>query len=494
MIDAIHNELALLPLSKLNAALALRGLNQTTSKNDAVRMLAAEVVAGNISPSEIKSLPRAPLTLPIGGQQQQAPDNLPALKSAINSAIGQVEKTAENAVETSERAVAAVDQVVRQIHSQLTSALVDINFKIDSSKVSLENQINSIERNDLGATVAAEVAKVFAPFKQSVTEERLIEVAAQVPSIRLERADSLFPECAYESGGTMINFGSRLVGVWDDPQSPEILSDYVFSPEHLHQTLIALDDDLPDNLWLAGERGTGKTEFVTQIAARLGRRLFRVNFDEAIERADFIGSNTIKDGNVVWQAGIITQAIQHAGAIVLLDEVGFARAQSIAILHSVCERSPNRSITVPETGAKIKVAPYVSFFAADNSNGHGDTSGNFAGVRDQNSAFLDRFGFTLQFDYLSVHAEADLIAKRTNLSSDKALHLVKFASIAREKCKAGLLTQPPSLRQLFAWARAIKGGMPVGKAFTNAIINKFPEDVHSELLGVYSATIDESIL
>jgi hypothetical protein len=71
---------------------------------------------------------------------------------------------------------------------------------------------------------------------------------------------------------------------------------------------------------------------------------------------------------------------------------------------------------------------------------------------------------------------------------------VKFASIAREKCKAGLLTQPPSLRQLFAWARAIKGGMPVGKAFTNAIINKFPEDVHSELLGVYSATIDESIL
>ena len=487
MIDAIHNELALLPLSKLNTALELSGHSQSHSKNEAVRILAAEVLAGKITTNDIKSLRRAEAPAPT---QKTTEVDL----SALNSAIGQAEKTAESARATSERAVAAVDQVSSQVDSKLSTVLRDIGFKIDSTKVSLENQINSIERNDLGTTVAAEVARVFAPFKQAVTEEHLVEVAAQVPSIRLERADSLFPDCAYYHNDASVNFGSMLVGVWDDPQAPEILQDYVFSPEHLHQTLIALDDDLPDNIWLAGERGTGKTEFVTQVAARLGRRLFRVNFDEAIERADFIGSNTIKDGNVVWQAGIITQAIQHSGAIVLLDEVGFARAQSIAILHSVCERSPNRSITVPETGARIKVAPYVSFFAADNSNGHGDTSGNFAGVRDQNSAFLDRFGFTLQFDYLKPHDEVDLIHKRTALSKDKVLQLVKFATIAREKCKTGLLTQPPSLRQLFAWARAIKGGMPVSKAFNNAIVNKFPEDVHSELLGVYSAAIDESTL
>jgi MoxR-like ATPase len=96
---------------------------------------------------------------------------------------------------------------------------------------------------------------------------------------------------------------------------PALVDDYVFNPAHLHQALIALDDALPHNTWLGGERGTGKTEFVTQLAARLKRKLVRVNFDEALERADFIGANTISGGDVVWSEGIITKAIQHPGAL-----------------------------------------------------------------------------------------------------------------------------------------------------------------------------------
>jgi hypothetical protein len=68
--------------------------------------------------------------------------------------------------------------------------------------------------------------------------------------------------------------------------------------------------------------------------------------------------------------------------------------------------------------------------------------------------------------------------------------LVKFANVAREKARAGLLTQPPSLRQLFAWARAIQKGIPIGVSFDSAIVNKFPADCESELRGIFSATID----
>jgi hypothetical protein len=68
--------------------------------------------------------------------------------------------------------------------------------------------------------------------------------------------------------------------------------------------------------------------------------------------------------------------------------------------------------------------------------------------------------------------------------------LVRFAAVAREKARAGLLTQPPSLRQLFAWARAVHKGLPVETAFTNAILNKFPEDCTSELAGVFVSQID----
>jgi cobaltochelatase CobS len=219
-----------------------------------------------------------------------------------------------------------------------------------------------------------------------------------------------------------------------------------------------------------------------------------VNFDEALERAEFIGGNTIENGNVVWKAGVITQAIQHTGAIVLLDEIGFARAQNLAVLHALCEHSKHRAIVIPETGVRIPVASHVAFFCADNSNGHGDASGNFAGVRDQNTAFIDRFSYTLQFEYLPHDDEVKLICNRTGLPYDASNVLVTFANTAREKARAGLLTQPPSLRQLFAWARAIQKGVPVGVAFDSAIVNKFPVDCESELRGIFSATIDTAQL
>jgi MoxR-like ATPase len=143
---------------------------------------------------------------------------------------------------------------------------------------------------------------------------------------------------------------------------------------------------------------------------------------------------------------------------------------------------------------RIPVASHVVFFGADNSNGHGDSTGNFAGVRDQNTAFLDRFSFTLRFEYLPQDDEIALVSNRTGLPHDASKVLVTFANTAREKARAGLLTQPPSLRQLFAWARAIQKGVPVAIAFENAIVNKFPQDCESELRGIFSATIDTAQL
>jgi nitric oxide reductase NorQ protein len=365
------------------------------------------------------------------------------------------------------KAQAAVEKAERDVHAKLAG-------------------VKSADSSLISETIRQEVAKVFAPFKQSAEVEVLAEVAARLPSFRLERAGDLFPVTAYDG----VDFSDLQVGFWSDPEAPALVDDYVFNPAHLHQALIALDDALPHNTWLAGERGTGKTEFVNQLAARLGRKLVRVNFDEALERADFIGANTISGGDVVWAEGIITKAIQRPGALILLDEVGFARAQSVSVLHALTERSVHRALTIAETGKRIPVASHVAFFAADNSNGHGD-SGNFAGVREQNTAFLDRFGFTLRFEYLPAVDEAALIVKRTGLSFKAARIITDFAGAARQQAKNGLLTQPPSLRQLFAWAGAVAKGLPPHIAFQNAVINKFPSDCEAELLALYVAKVDE---
>jgi MoxR-like ATPase len=128
------------------------------------------------------------------------------------------------------------------------------------------------------------------------------------------------------------------------------------------------------------------------------------------------------------------------------------------------------------------------FFCADNSNGHG--SDVHEGVRPQNSAFIDRFSYSLEFNYLPQAQEVALVHARTGLDINACDVLIKFANIAREKARSGILTQPPSLRQLFAWAKAIKRGVPISLAFKTAIVSKYPVDCAPELDGIYRATID----
>ena len=458
----IRLKLSRLPSDKLiRVAIAAKGVAEGIyTKEDAVSVLTDRIITDRVTLDRVlEAVNKVQVTqaAPVAGPDPRLDEALTNIQDRLHDLGKAVELKAQAAVEKAER----------DVHAKLAG-------------------VKAADAGLISETIRAEVERVFAPFKQSAEVEVLAEVAARLPSFRLERAGDLFPCTAYDG----VDFGDFQVGFWSDPEAPALVDDYVFNPAHLHQALIALDDPLPHNTWLAGERGTGKTEFVTQLAARLKRKLVRVNFDEALERADFIGANTISGGDVVWSEGIITRAIQHPGALILLDEVGFARAQSISVLHALTERSVHRALTIAETGARIPVASHVAFFAADNSNGHGD-SGNFAGVREQNSAFLDRFGFTLRFEYLPAVDEAALIVKRTGLTPKAAGILVDFAGAARQQAKNGLLTQPPSLRQLFAWAGAVAKGLPVSIAFQNAVINKFPADCEAELLALYAAKVDE---
>jgi MoxR-like ATPase/uncharacterized protein with PIN domain len=476
MATILETKLSLLSLSQLNTLLTQHGLIPLADKSLAKNEVRKLIDAGTLSVTDAVTV----TAVPVIKSNASIDDDL--LKQ-----INESNHASKNAVTEANETLNRVFTLEHGISKKLS------NMESEFSRLSstLESHVKSITKPDdsrVSSEINVAVSKLFDQFRKEVSVEQIETLAARTGTFELKTARDLFGDVATHYDG--VNFGDLLVGVWNDSQSPEVVDDYVFNPAHLHQALIALDDPLPDNVWLAGERGTGKTEFVAQLAARLKRRLYRVNFDEALERADFIGGNSIESSNVVWKPGIIVQAIQHPGAMVLLDEIGFARAQSLAALHALCERSPHRSITISETGQRISVAQHVVFFGADNSNGHGDTSGNFAGVREQNTAFLDRFSFTLRFDYLPQDQERDLIATRTGLPVGAAELIVKFANVAREKARAGLLTQPPSLRQLFAWARSVRKGLPVEVAFKNAIINKYPADCTAELLGVFSSHIN----
>ena len=492
----LHRQVSIIPITVLNAVLSETG----TDKAAAVSKVVALINQGSITLDQVKgTVPSAPRPRKAAGTGP-----VPAASASIDPAVlatitDQLLIQAKETTRLRDQLIAVQAEAstltadVANVSSKIADVGTDVQQKVAAVEARITRKINGIGVNpdDVSQAVSAAVSDAFSKFRKTATTKRLEEVAASLPpKVEIKTAADVFgvDACIYPDA----DFSSLNVEVWGHPDAPALVDDYVFNPEHLHQALLALSDKLPDNVWLAGERGTGKTEFATQIAARLKRPLFRVNFDEALERADFIGANTIENGNVVWKAGLIAQAIQVHGAIILLDEIGFARAQALAVLHSLCERSPHRALTVSETGVRIPVAEGVAFFCADNSNGHGDASGNFAGVREQNSAFIDRFSYTLEFDYLPADKEAALIASRTNLPLPAAEIIVRYATVARQKAAAGVLTQPPSLRQLFAWARAVGKGLPNAIAFRNAIINKFPEDCSGELQGIFLAEVNEA--
>jgi len=458
---SISQHLARIPLSKLNAAIIQCGGQPTTNKAAAISYLDDCILHGQIT-----------LTAVEAGVVGVAAPSVDV--SAVLKTVSDLHATTAALAATVTRQEAEVERKIAEVRASVP--------KVDAGAVAGE--------------VSRAVSEAFAAFKSVTAPAVVRQVADSILPVReVKFAGDLFPITSYgavQAGlGGFVDFSNLAVEFWGDADAPAVLDDYVFDPENLHQALIALSNPLPHNCWLAGERGTGKTEFVKQLAARLGRKLFRINFDESAERAEFIGGNTIVNGTVVWTPGSIVKAITHPGAIVLLDEIGFARAQSIATLHALCERTRDRAIVISETGERIPVAPHVAFFVADNSNGHGD-NGNFAGVRQQSTAFIDRFSFTLNFEYLPAHDEAALIASRSGMTDAAARMLVDLVNVAREKARMGLLVQAPSLRQLFAWADATQAGLPVATGFRNAVINKFPSETAVELLGIYTATINEA--
>ena len=492
-MSKISQALSLISTGKLNAALVQTGYGSEVSadKVRVVNILTDIVNKGGITVDEIRNL--VPLSTAVINAKQAPTTSTVAVNDSIglvNDALTEVRNSQTMVSTTYSLASKTLDEV-RDLRSKIVTQADKIERDLIKRIDSEVSKITGVDYGKIDNAIRSEVGNLFSSFKQSVTPEQLQTVANSVPVFATHKASEIFPApLYYQQDGELINFEDMEVLVWNDPDAPAIVDDYVFNPANLHQALCALSESLPDNVWLAGERGTGKTEFVNQLAARLQRKLFRINFDEAMERSEFIGGNIVKDGSVEWKAGVITQAISHVGSLVLLDEIGFARAQNLAALHALCERSVHRAIVIAETGQRIPVASHVAFFCADNSNGHGDASGNFAGVRDQNTAFIDRFSYTLEFNYLPHADEVALIHKRTGLNVDAANVLVTFANVAREKARAGVLTQPPSLRQMFAWARAVTKGVPTVTAFRSAIVNKFPADCEPELVGIFTATVN----
>jgi MoxR-like ATPase len=293
-------------------------------------------------------------------------------------------------------------------------------------------------------------------------------------STALARPVGVVPWSAFGVTGPM---AANTMRKYNAADAPVVDPDYIFRPDETASILVSLARG--QSPWLFGPAGTGKTDCVQQIAARLGRPYRLISCDDTTEAPDLIGMRAPHDGSTIWLDGLLTAAIRLPGCIIAIDEPSIAREGALMVFQSVLQQ---RCIYVHATGERIDCAPDVLFVACDNTAGTGGgASAGYVGTRRLNQAFLDRFAVGVKFDYMDATTEAAILVKRAKCSAPLAAALVAVAGLSRTQAEAGTLTGAIGFRRLVAWASHISDGRPADIAFRDAVLHRAPDDDHEAL-------------
>jgi MoxR-like ATPase len=287
---------------------------------------------------------------------------------------------------------------------------------------------------------------------------------------------------------------SLTVPVFSHPDAEAPDASYRFNAATLVPALIAMATAPAMRCWFGGPRGTGKTEFARQIAARTGRVLYRVNFNRFTEASEIIGDMGLVGGNTQWVDGPVAKACRVAdgAAVLLLDEITYGTPGAISCLNPLLERN-GALLRLPRTGETLAIPPALFVIAADNTFGTGDASGEYAARNALGSDTLDRFALKLAFDYLPAADERALLRDAVQRECGKKptaaaiAPLMKILSVSREKAGLGELQGAPSFRGAVAFATLLAYGMAPAEAFTLTIVQGAPEESHEALRTIFSA-------
>ena len=225
---------------------------------------------------------------------------------------------------------------------------------------------------------------------------------------------------------------------------PEVDPDYHFAQDSVVDFLVWYQDVAADLLaeadgelpmadanrkgwWLSGPKGTGKTTCVEQLCARLQLPLIQVTaradmcWDELIVAKDLIGGDTVDVD------GALTRAMR-SGSIFMINEAGYLKSTETVALHDLVLR--NR-ITIPGSGEVVVAKPGFGIVATSNSNGSGDTTGQYGGERRQNAAWMDRF-YLSEVSYLPRDVEERIFAAKVpDLGDETRGLLLDVADMSR---------------------------------------------------------------
>jgi cobaltochelatase CobS len=166
---------------------------------------------------------------------------------------------------------------------------------------------------------------------------------------------------------------------------------------------------MKQSLLLKGETGTGKTELVTFLAARMGIPLARVECHCSMTPDVLDGGIRLvpsEDGSGVITRYILSDVMRlyRDGGWILLDEVDKVSDEVSSRLHALADGKP---VTIPETGEVIYKHPNTRVWGTANTVGDG-TSMRYITSRPLDAAFRARWA-VLEVKYLKPTEELEML-------------------------------------------------------------------------------------
>jgi len=269
-----------------------------------------------------------------------------------------------------------------------------------------------------------------------------------------------------------------------DPASvqhvPAVDPNFIPDVELLKSIAVSVESDSPIHLW--GQSGIGKTLSVTQMYAMLGRPIRRITCRGDMRSKDFVGSKEVvideetNEAVTYFEYGVLPLCMKNGWGL-LIDEIDAAPPHIAFALQEVLEKGvgPRRMVITDNNGELIEAHPDFRIFAGSNTSGRGDETGSFVGTNIQNAALMDRFLMVERVEYPNEHREMRIIRAQSDVGSEVAYKIRKFADKIREGYAGEMCSSTVSTRRAVSWAK-LSRMMGLKKSYIVSIANRLDED------------------
>lgn len=434
---------------------------------------------GNFTPMQAK--PVGAPGVDMQAIQRQIDD---AITFALKPVRERIEDEHDSAARGDHQLLAEVDTLKKWCAENASNAQTAAE-KLMKEIQGVRHTVASVDPSEVSQTVAAAVAQAFKPFEAAVIQAGAQDAIGQMVAARVVERKTAFDVFGID----VLNAKGDplMVDVWNHPDAPAVDPDFIWTERIIKHFL--LSQETGENIWLGGEKGTGKSESARQFAGKTGRSFTRINFHKYTTCEEYIGCTQLDNGQTKFKAGDFLTAYNTPSNIILLDEITNCDAGELALLNGLME--PNAAVNIG--GSVWRRAPGVLIFAADNTLTTGDTSGRYAGTREMNSALADRFARIVRFDFLPLAQEVEAVMRRTGCRKELAEHVLNAVTLARAKVTTGDVIDAPSIRSVLAFIRAL-AVLPVADAWEDCIAARQPAESAAGLAAVYVSAINESLI